>query len=136
MLFDESYKAEPISKNKVTELLTFTESYTGNVQDLGKELKQKFEAMLDDPVYLNRLSGIYLRGDEIEKAIVITELNTHIFPDDGNIWDTMGDVYFAAKQNEKAIDSYKKALELKPENDDCYWCDNSSAQLKNLLKTE
>ena len=136
MLFDESYKAEPISKNMVSELLTFTESYTGNVKDLGNELKQKFEAMLDDPVYLNRLSGIYLRGDEIEKAIVITELNTHIFPDDGNIWDTMGDVYFATKQNEKAIDSYKKALELKPENDDCYWCDNSSSQLKNLLKTE
>ena len=121
-----------MSKNKVTELLTFTESYTGSVIDLGGELKQKFEAMLDNPIYLNRLSGIYLRGDEIEKAIVITKLNTQLFPDNGNIWDTMGDVYFAAKQNEKAKDSYKKALEFKPENDDCFWCDNSSSQLKNL----
>lgn len=132
MLFDENYKPEPMSKNKVTELLTFTESYTGSVIDLGGELKQKFEAMLENPIYLNRLSGIYLRGDEIEKAIVITELNTQLFPDNGNIWDTMGDVYFAAKQNEKAKDSYKKALEFKPENDDCFWCDNSSSQLKNL----
>lgn len=132
MLFNKNYKAEPFSKNKVTELLTFTESYTGNVRDLGKELKQKFEAMLDAPVYLNRLSGIYLRGDEIEKAIVITELNTQLFPDNGNVWDTMGDAYFAANQNEKAKDSYKKALEFKPENDDCYWCDNSTTQLKSL----
>ena len=132
MLFNENYKAEPFSKNKVTELLTFTENYSGNVRDLGKELRQKFEAMLDDPVYLNRLSGIYLRGDDIEKAIVITELNTQLFPDNGNIWDTMGDVYFAAKQNEKAKDSYKKALEFKPENDDCFWCDNSTAQLISL----
>jgi len=132
MLFDESYKAEPISKNKVTELLKFTESYTGNVKDLGKQLKRKFEAMLDDPVYLNRLSGIFLRGDEIEKAIVIAELNTQLFPNDGNIWDTMGDVYFATKQNDKAKNSYKKALEFKPENDDCFWCDNSSSQLKSL----
>ncbi|MDA0864428.1 MAG: tetratricopeptide repeat protein [Bacteroidetes bacterium] len=88
--------------------------------------------MLDEPVYLNRLSGIYLRGDEIEKAIVITELNSRLFPDNGNIWDTMGDVYFAAKQNEKAKDSYKKALKFKPENDDCFWCDNSTAQLIRL----
>ncbi|MEH6535921.1 MAG: serine hydrolase [Psychroserpens sp.] len=136
MLFDESYKPEPISKNKVTELLTFTESYTGNVKDLGGELKRKFEAMLDGPVYLNRLSGIYLRGDKIEKAIVIAELNTQLFPDNGNIWDTMGDVYFAAKQNEKAKDSYKNALKFKPKNDDCYWCDNSTSQLKTLETTK
>ena len=38
-------------------------------------------------MYLNRLSGIYLRVDEIDKAIVITELNTQLFPDDGNIWE-------------------------------------------------
>ena len=132
MLFNENYKAEPFSKNKVTELLTFTENYSGNVRDLGKELKQKFEGILDDPVYLNRLSGIYLRGHDVEKAVVITELNTQMFPDNGNIWDTMGDVYFAAKQNEKAKDSYKKALEFKPENDDCFWCDNSTAQLISL----
>lgn len=132
MLFDKSYKAQPISKNKLTELLKFTESYTGNVNDMGKQLKRKFEAMLDDPFYLNRLSGIFLREDEIEKAIVIAEINTQLFPDDGNIWDTLGDVYFAVKENDKAKKSYKKALEFKPENDDCFWCDNSSSKLKSL----
>jgi len=132
LLFNDNYKAEPISKSVVSELLQFSENYAGDLNLLGGELKQEFGEKLNTPAYLNRLSGIYLRNDKINYAIVITELNTQLFPDDGNIWDTLGDVYLAAKQNEKAIHSYKKALELKPENDDCFWCDNSTSQLKKL----
>lgn len=132
MLFDEKYKAEPISKNIVSELLEFSENYAGDLNSFGEELKQEFGEKLNNPAYLNRLSGIYLRNNKIEYAIIIAELNTQLFPNDGNVWDTMGDVYLAAKQNEKAIYSYKKALELKPENDDCFWCDNSTSQLKSL----
>ena len=87
---------------------------------------------MNNPAYLNRLSGVYLRANKINYAIVITELNTELFPHDGNVWDTMGDVYLAAKQNEKAIISYKKALELKPKDDDCFWCENSLEQLGKL----
>jgi hypothetical protein len=46
----------------------------------------------------------------------------------------MGCVYFGTEQRELALQSYKKALEYAPENDECFWCDNSSAQLK-LLET-
>lgn len=132
MLFDENYKAKPISKSKVSELLKFSENYSGDLSFLGKELKQEFGEKLNNPAYLNRLSGVYLRANKINYAIVITELNTQLFPHDGNIWDTMGDVYLAAKQNEKAIYSYKKALELKPKDDDCFWCENSLEQLGKL----
>ncbi|MBL4592898.1 MAG: tetratricopeptide repeat protein, partial [Flavobacteriales bacterium] len=132
ILFDEDYKAEPISKSNVSELLKFSENYSGDLNFLGKELNQEFGEKLNNPSHLNRLSGIYLRNNKINYAIIITELNTQLFPDDGNVWDTMGDVYLAAKQNEKAIYSYKKALEFKPKNDDCFWCENSSSQLKNL----
>lgn len=132
MLFDQDYKAEPIAKSTVSELLKFSESYAVDLKLFGEELKKKFGGKLNNPAYLNRLSGIYLRSNKINYAIIITELNTQLFPNDGNVWDTMGDVYFAANQNEKAKDSYKKALEFKPENGDCYWCDNSTSQLKSL----
>ena len=132
MLFDEHYKAEPISKSMVSELLEFSENYTGDLKFLGEELRREFGETLNNPSYLNRLSGIYLRNNNINHAVSITELNTQLFPDDGNIWDTMGDVYLAAKQNEKAIMSYKKALELKPVSGACFWCDNSISQLKIL----
>ena len=113
-------------------MLQFSENYAGDLNFLDEELKQEFGEKLNNPAYLNRLSGIYLRNNKINYAIVITELNTQLFPDDGNVWDTLGDVYLATKQNEKAIYSYKRALELKPENDDCFWCDNSTSQLKKL----
>ncbi|MDC3333645.1 serine hydrolase [Candidatus Marinimicrobia bacterium] len=132
LLFNDNYKAEPISKSVVSELLQFSENYAGDLNFLDEELKQEFREKLNNPAYLNRLSGIYLRNNKINYAIVITELNTQLFPDDGNVWDTLGDVYLATKQNEKAIYSYKRALELKPENDDCFWCDNSTSQLKKL----
>ncbi|MBL4593409.1 MAG: beta-lactamase family protein, partial [Flavobacteriales bacterium] len=101
MLFDEGYKTEPISKSNVSELLKFSENYAGDLTFFGEELKHEFRDKLNNPAYLNRLSGIYLRNNKINYAIIITELNTQLFPDDRNVWDTMGDVYLAAKQNEK-----------------------------------
>ncbi len=132
LLFDKDYEAVPISKNKLSEVLTFTENYTGDVKFLGKEIKQNFEILLDEPNYLNRICGVYLRANKIDKAIAIAVLNTQLFPDDGNIWDTMGDVYSAADQQDKAIASYRKALEFKPEDADCFWCGNSSLRIKEL----
>jgi len=44
----------------------------------------------------------------------------------------MGDIYFNAKQNDKAIESYQRALELRPEEGDCFWCGNSQGKLKVL----
>ena len=132
MLFEQGYKAKPISKSIISELLKFSESYEGDMKLIGKELNIKYGEKLNNPAYLNRLSGIYLRSHKINYVIPITELNTQLFPNDGNVWDTMGDVYFASNQKEKAIYSYKKALELKPQNDDCFWCDNSITKLKSL----
>jgi hypothetical protein len=89
ILFDENYKAKSISKNNVSDLLIRYENYAGGVKYLGKELKKKFREKLNNLVCL--------RGNKIDYAIVITELNTQLFPDDGNLWDTIGDVYFAIK---------------------------------------
>lgn len=44
----------------------------------------------------------------------------------------MGDIYFNAKQDDKAIKSYQKAIELKPEEGDCFWCKNSHDKLEKL----
>ena len=132
MLFDSSYIAQPMPKSEVVQLLMFTENYSGDIKNLDKALKSSFEDLLKTPVPLNRLSGVYMREKRLDKAIYIAKLNTELFPDDGNIWDTMGDIYFNAKQNDKAIESYQKAMELKPEEGDCFWCENSQDKLEIL----
>ncbi|WP_340067295.1 tetratricopeptide repeat protein [Ascidiimonas aurantiaca] len=132
MLFKSNYTPKPISKNEIVQLLMFAENYSGDMKNLGKALQSNFGDTLKTPVPLNRLSGVYLREKQIDKAIAIGKLNIELFPNDGNIWDTMGDIYFNAKQNDKAIESYEKALKLKPEESDCFWCENSQNQLKIL----
>lgn len=132
MLFDVNYSAEPILKNNVSQLLTFTENYSGDPGLLGEKLLSKHLNLLNNPIVLNKLSGIYLREKQINKALEIATINTQLFPTDGNIWDTMGDIYLENNQKQKAKESYKKALELKPESEDCYWCENSRKQLDKL----
>lgn len=132
MLFDSSYTPKPISRSNITNLLTFTENYVGDDNQFGEVLRLEYQDRLNSPVPLNRLSGIYMREEKVDKALVIAKINTQLFPEDGNIWDTMGDIYYINNLKQKAVDSYKKALELKPVTDDCFWCENSENRLKQL----
>lgn len=132
MLFDPNYIPKTISKSGVGQLLTFSENYVGDEIQFGEEIRLNYPDLLNSPVALNRLSGIYMREKKVDKALAIAQINTQLFPEDGNMWDTMGDIYYTNDQKQKAIDSYKKALELKPDNDDCFWCENSENRLRQL----
>lgn len=131
MLFDQSYNPKEIKKDLTTSLFKYVEDYQGIVEELASNIKEKFNKDLNHPLYLNRLGGIYLRMQKIDKAIVFFKMNIELFPDDGNTWDNLGEAYLKNNQLELAKNSFKKALELKPEND-CYWCQNSSERLKQL----
>ncbi len=132
LLFDKTYVPNEFPKYSVSELYKFTEAYKGSVNDLIKQLKLKFEATIDSPRHLNSLGGLYNRKDQMEKAIAIYELNTQLFPEDGNSWDSLGDAYIKVNKNDKAMEAFTKAIELKPEKDDCFWCENASSQLQKL----
>jgi len=132
MLFDETYKPKELSKYMVSELFRFTESHKGTINDLEDQLRLKFEDRIDSPRDLNSLGGMYYRKDQMEKAITIYKLNTQLFPEDGNSWDSLGDAYYKANEKDNAIMAFTKALELRPEIDDCFWCDNSSEKLSLL----
>ncbi|MCK0107903.1 serine hydrolase [Flavobacteriaceae bacterium S0825] len=134
MLFDKAYVPEELPKYMVSELYKFTEAYKGSIDNLVKQLKLKFKNTIDSPRHLNRLGGTYYRKNKMEKAITIYKLNTQLFPEDGNSWDSLGDAYYKANVNDNAIKAYTKALELQPKNDDCFWCDNSSEKLSLLTK--
>jgi CubicO group peptidase (beta-lactamase class C family) len=132
ILFDKTYVPKELTKYMVSELYNFTEAYEGPVDNLGKQLRLKFEDTIDSPRHLNRLGGTYYRKDQMAKAMAIYKLNTRLFPEDGNSWDSLGDAYYKANENDKAIEAYTKALELKPEKGDCFWCENASSQLQKL----
>ena len=116
----------------VSQLFEYTEAYIGTLDSLAKQLYKEFGNSLDSPRYLNRLGGIHYRKDKMDKAIVIYKLNVQLFPEDGNSWDSLGDTYFKANNMQKASEAYSKALELKPIDTDCFWCDNASEKLQQI----
>ena len=51
-----------------------------------------------------------LVGGHQPESIAVLRLNTEIYPDSGNTYDSLGDAYAATGRNELAIESYKKAV--------------------------
>lgn len=86
-----------------------------------KNMEQTLVSRLSDFVKgsreLNTLGYVKLRAGQIEEAIYVFDLNTKIFPYKPNVHDSLGEAYFEAKQHKEALNSYKKVLELSPEDE-------------------
>ena len=54
---------------------------------------------------------------DINKAIELFEFATKEFPENANLYDSLGEAYFTNEDYEKAFINYNKSLELNPDND-------------------
>jgi len=117
MLFDKTYSPRKVEIDILTKLLQYTENYTGSLDKLGGILKEKFKKGLFHPYYLNRMCGMHLRSNQLEKALVFGRLNVELFPKNANNWDTLGEVYYKMGDRKKALEYYQKALGLDPQMD-------------------
>ncbi|WP_026935048.1 serine hydrolase domain-containing protein [Christiangramia echinicola] len=130
MIFDSNYTASPISRN-IYELVqefmkTNASSNAGKLPDfLKKELNNEF----NDNAILNRLGYSRLKKeDKPDWALELFKLNVKLFPEDGNLWDSLGEAYLKYDKEEEAIKSYTKAVELGSEG--------SKKILNELLKKD
>jgi len=115
MLFDTAYTPKKVEVYMITKLLQYTENYTGGLEELGGIIKEKFKKGLYHPYYLNRMCGMHMRKNQLEKALVFGHLNVELFPKNANNWDTLGEVYYKKGDRSKALEYYQKALSLDPE---------------------
>ena len=85
------------------------------------------EAVLEEKsVYANQVEGlenilnamgyVHLREDKFEKAIKIFKLNTALFPQSANTWDSLGEGYLLAGNASLSIENYKKSMDINPGN--------------------
>ena len=65
---------------------------------------------------LNRLGYRYLQEKDFEKAIQVFKINIELYPKSSNTYDSTGDAYARMKDTANAIEHYKKALTINPEN--------------------
>ena len=64
----------------------------------------------------NALGYRLLQTGRVDDAIEVFKLNVEAYPESWNVYDSLGEAYMAAGQNEPAIKNYKKSLELNPGN--------------------
>jgi tetratricopeptide (TPR) repeat protein len=139
--FGNTLKANPVGSAKsgaakpVSAQIQFLEiiDQPGGV---AKATKRYEEARQKDPkvvlfseVVMNRVGYEHLQSGDVKGAIELLKLNAAAYPDSPNVYDSLGDAYLAAGQNEQALESAKKALELLPK-------DTTDAQaIKDGIKT-
>jgi CubicO group peptidase (beta-lactamase class C family) len=76
----------------------------------------------------NSLGYYLLRDNKTTDAIELFKLNTEQFPSSGNAFDSLGEAYLKAGDNEKSLASYQKAFALDPSNG------NAAEMIKKLTE--
>ncbi len=76
---------------------------------------------------VNTLGYTLMQQKRIEQAIEVFKLNVEAFPQSANTYDSLGEAYLNAGNNELAIKNYEKAVELDPTN-------TNAAQIVKRLK--
>lgn len=57
---------------------------------------------------------IFARND-VDIALELFRLNTELFPDIGNVWDSYGEALVKKGQEKEALEAYRKALSINPD---------------------
>jgi tetratricopeptide (TPR) repeat protein len=66
---------------------------------------------------VNALGYYHLyRLEDPDTAIAMFEINTRVYADSFNVWDSLGEGYMVAGDSERAIVSYERSLQLNPDN--------------------
>lgn len=97
----------------VTELhKIFTKKGTDFVTNKSRKVLKKLQPYSKSLKELNTYGYVLLRAKKIEKAIAVFTVNTQLFPDDKNSFDSLAEAYFTANDYKNATKYYSKVLTL------------------------
>lgn len=82
-----------------------------------KKKKKNKDKLLFSENTMNVLGYSYLINNDLITAIKIFQLNAVEHPNSFNVYDSLGEAYLANGEKEKAIENYKKSVELNPDNE-------------------
>jgi CubicO group peptidase (beta-lactamase class C family) len=66
---------------------------------------------------VNRAGYLLLEDGYADQAVRVFELNTRVFPEGFNTWDSLGEAYAEVGRARDAIRAFERSLELNPENE-------------------
>ncbi len=114
IILDESYSPKPIKNNVYAFTMNYLKQHQTDKSDkLLALLQENYADEFSNSSLLNTLGNLLLRLNEnLEWALELFKNNVQLYPEDGNLWDSLGDGYKSNDLMEDAIKSYQKAIEL------------------------
>ncbi len=112
---------QPFELPKIPVQLTMNEYYTKYGVDSAtawyrEQIENKNKRFNFAEVQLNEYGYYLLAKKDIDGAIKVFTLNTETFPKEYNTYDSLGEAFFTKGNTELALKSYRKSLELNPDN--------------------
>jgi tetratricopeptide (TPR) repeat protein len=97
----------------------FTSIINNQGIDTAVELYRKFKSDYPEHIFFqegtfNVMGYRNLQTGRVPEALKIFELNADAYPNSANVWDSYGEACLAAGDYRKALENYKKALEILP----------------------
>jgi len=65
---------------------------------------------------VNGVGYALMQNGDLELALQVFELNTRVFPEASNTWDSLGEALMNLGRGEEAVRAYERSLELDPNN--------------------
>ena len=65
---------------------------------------------------INQLGYHFVLSRQLDIAVEIFKINTHLYPNVSNTFDSLGEGYWRKGDEKHAVESYNRALELNPKN--------------------
>ncbi|HLY70110.1 MAG TPA: hypothetical protein VKR53_10315 [Puia sp.] len=92
---------------------------SNNLPNHGKDystLESNVKSLASGPSELNTYGYVLMAAGEMQKAGMVFKLNTQIYPDKSNVFDSLGEYYFKTGNKSLARENYQKVLQMEPDN--------------------
>lgn len=80
------------------------------------QVTEKLKTLVKNSADLNTLGYVWMKAGETGKALLAFQLNAMVFPNDANVYDSLGEINKKLNNKEAARKYYQKAIALQPEN--------------------
>lgn len=104
---DYKLPAELISDGKLNEAINLLKETKANFPDNAKVSENE----------INSLGYVYVNNKNLPAAIELFKLNTELYPEAFNTFDSLGEAYLLTGENELALVNYKRSVELNDKNE-------------------
>lgn len=109
----ESIKNVPYRQNDLMQILSQTYIETADTVGYVRTMEEGMKLFPEEPYYSVNLTNTYIQQGKTEEAIALLEKTIAQSPNNAQLYDVMGKLYEAIDE-EKAIEYFKKALEVDP----------------------